>query len=149
MVGSGSQRSVAPAPTVTSRSSEDGLPDGPGSTIDAATLRTVSAASAARSTASRSSSPPTGPAALPTRCTRPGPVARSVSGGADRSVVQRVRPAAAPRSATIVAQARTGQQPLRAGSPDPAAPTGERAAGPPGAGCPDAPAGVPPRPRGA
>ena len=97
------QTSEAPVSTWTSTDIVDAQPDGPGSTMDAATDEIESDAPWPTQTVSPRSSPPIGPAAVPTQLS-PAGVALKVSGGSHRSVVSRV--AARLRSATRTARAR-------------------------------------------
>lgn len=87
-VGSG-RHTNAPA-TVARTVIVDGVPEGPGSTIDAAALRSSTAASVSTMQSSSRSSPPMGPAPLETR-NSPSGVDRNESGGAERRDVNLVR----------------------------------------------------------
>src|SRR6185369_4858469 len=130
-VGSGAQSRVAPAPTTTSNLHRAGADPRPGWTIVAPALRTASAAPVPTRTSRASTSPPSGPPAPWTMCTRAFPVGRSTIGHA---WVQRIRGRPASRSAATVAVAVS-----------PARPAGGTAAGP---GPPAAVAVSPARPAG-
>ena len=119
-IGSGSQCRTAPAPTVAWMRRCDGRRGSDGSARDAATVRTHSRAPGRTSSVTHRSSPPSGPAAPPTRCTvsRAGaaPEQRrlAVHGGQSGSVVRgglRDQAGLSPHRARPRTQAATGVAP--------------------------------------
>ncbi len=105
-VGSGSDCSRPPPATLTVVRSSEIAPPGPGCATVAAAPPTRSRAPGPTSTWRSSSSPPSGPPAVPTRVS-PSIVSRSASGAWERSDSRRVRPPG-PAPATTCARAFIG-----------------------------------------